>query len=455
MDPNNILPLDKVIDSLAIGIFAVDMDQNIIFFNRGAEIITGYRREEVMGSKCYDMARTASCYNNCCLKRALAVGEEVVNSKSVILDKYDKRIPTSYTASLIRDERGNILGWVESFVDDSDRVALEKKIRQSYTFDDIVGRDSKILELFEVLPVVSASGVPVLICGETGTGKDIFARVIHNTSRRKDGPFVKVNCAALPEQLLESELFGYKKGAFTDAKEDKPGRFQIAEGGTIFLDEIGDLSLHLQAKLLQVLDDKEFYALGSTRSTKVNTRIIAATHRHLQQMVNQGEFREDLYFRLKVLQIDLPPLRERPSDIPLLVEHFVMQLAPALGKQPCTISEDVLRALIDYPFPGNVRELKNIVEHGIILNSDATIRVENLPKYLIKAIKGSSPEMPRKVMEPTPKLLETKEKETILKVLEDHKWSIKQTANALSVDRTTLWRKMKKHDLSRNVAIGA
>lgn len=450
MDINSSLPLDKVIDSLAVGIFAVDTEYNIIFFNRCAEKITGYSRKEAMGAKCYDVARTSSCHNNCCLKRALEVGKESFTSKALILNKYGKSIPTSYTASLIRDERGSILGWVESFVDDSDRLALEKKVKQSYTFEDIVGKDSKLLRLFEVLPVIAASNVPVLICGETGTGKDIFARVLHNRGKRKDGPFIKVNCAALPEQLMESELFGYRKGAFTDAKENKPGFFQLAHGGTIFLDEIGDLSPNLQAKLLQVLDDKEFFSLGSTQTSKVSVRVIAATNRDLQQMVNQGLFRKDLYFRLKVVQIDLPPLRERPSDIPLLLEHFVAELAPTLGKKDYSVSEDAIRALLGFPFPGNVRELKNIIEHAIILNVDGTIRVEDFPKYLIEATKKSFQEVPDETVNPAPNFLEMKEREAILNMLKNHKWCIQATADALSIDRTTLWRKMRKHDLNRN-----
>jgi PAS domain S-box-containing protein len=452
MDINSSLPLDKVIDSLAVGIFAVDTEQNIIFFSRGAEKITGFSREEVMGTKCYDKARTSSCRSNCCLKRALEAGKETVNSKAVILNKYDKRVPIRMMASLIRDDRGTVLGWMESFIDDSERLALEKKVKQSYTFGDIVGKDSKMLKLYDTLPLIAASDMTVLICGETGTGKDIFARVLHNSGKRKDGPFIKVNCAALPEHLMESEVFGYRKGAFTDAKEDKQGRFDLAQGGTIFLDEIGDLSPNLQAKLLQVLDDKEFFSLGSTRATKVNARVIAATNRDLQQMVNQGIFREDLYFRLKVVQIDLPSLRERPSDIPLLLEHFMAERALTLGKEDYSVSEDAMRVLLDYPFPGNVRELKNIIEHAIILNVDGTIRVEDFPKYLIKAIKTLPQEALEGAVDPVTSFLEMKEREAILNMLQNHRWCIQATADALSIDRTTLWRKMRKHDLSKNVA---
>ena len=444
---DTILHLRRILDCVLTGIFAVDMDRNIIFFNKEAEKITGFERSEALNQKCYKIFRTKSCPDNCCLKKALKCGKEMVRAKSVVLNKANKKVPIKYVASLLRDEKGEIIGWVESFFDDSARVALEKRSKESYTFDDIIGKDENIVKLFEILPVLARADTSILITGQTGTGKDIFAHSIHNTSRRTQGAFVKVNCAALPDQLLESELFGYRKGAFTDAKENKPGRFQLAEGGSIFLDEIGDLPLGLQAKLLQVLDEKEFFPLGSTTPIKVDVRLIAATNQNLEKMVKERTFREDLYYRLKVVEIELPSLMDRSSDIPLLTEHFVRELADSLGKEIPRVSHKVIKTLLTYSFPGNIRELKNIIEHAMLLCTDSRIEIEDLPAYLSGSRKASS-----QIQSPSPHNFSqdyvlAKEKEYLLEALEKNRWHMQKTANALQINRTTLWRKLKKHDM--------
>jgi len=277
----------------------------------------------------------------------------------------------------------------------------------------------------------------VLIVGESGTGKELFAHAIHKLSRRKDGPLIKVNCSALPETLLESELFGYVKGAFTDAKKDKPGRFKLAEGGTIFLDEIGDVSVAVQVKLLRVIEQKEFEPLGATYTEKVDVRIIAATNRDLEEMVKDGRFREDLYYRLNVMKVELPPLRERRDDIPLLVEHFIQKYNKKMGKEIEGVSEEAMRLLLNHTYPGNVRELENILEHAFILCKGRIILPEHLPHYL----HAKAPSLPAAS-------LREWEREMIKEALRRSGGNITSAARELGIHRTTLWRKMKKYHLT-------
>ncbi|MDY6953509.1 MAG: sigma 54-interacting transcriptional regulator, partial [Thermodesulfobacteriota bacterium] len=307
---------------------------------------------------------------------------------------------------------------------------------------------------FDMLPVVAESDASILLVGETGTGKDMFARAIHNMSHRKDGAFVKVNCAAVPDNLLESELFGYRQGAFTDAKRDKPGRFQQAEGGTIFLDEIGDLSQNLQAKLLQVLDEKEFYPLGSRQPTKVDVRVVASTNRNLPEMVKEGTFRADLYYRLRVIELEIPPLRERASDIPLLIDHFTAEMASSLGKEISGVKTDAMKVLLNYAYPGNVRQLRNMIEHAVILSQQGEICKDDLPEYVFNSCAKKIP--PSAVLPDfhgaPAQLLQAKEREALFEALATHGWNIQQTSKSLKINRTTLWRKMKKHGLSSRQA---
>ncbi|HEX15679.1 MAG TPA: AAA family ATPase, partial [Deltaproteobacteria bacterium] len=329
-----------------------------------------------------------------------------------------------------------IIGGVETFRDLSALKELQDEVREKYTFGDIVTRNPRMLEILKVLPEVAVSDATVLIQGESGTGKELFARAIHDLSPRKDGPLVKVNCAAVPETLLESELFGYVKGAFTDAKRDKPGRFKLAEGGTIFLDEIGDMPLALQAKLLRVLESKEYEPLGATKTERADVRVVAATNRDLERMVKEGQFREDLYYRLNVFKIALPPLRERSEDIPLLVEHFIAKLNRKTGKDIQGLNEEAMRLLLDHPWPGNVRELENVLEHAFILCKDRWIRPEHLPEYLRKGdtvISGGS--------------LRQMERELIERTLKSCQGNISHAARQLGIHRTTLWRKLKKYNL--------
>ena len=443
---NSLLIIEQVIDLLPLGVFVIDIDQNICFFNKKAGMITDFEPEELLGTKCYKFARTASCSTRCCLRKALTDGKDLVSSRAIIRDKHGKKVPVNYNASLIRDEWGDPIGWIEAFVDERASMALESK-PELPPVESFIGTDREIQRIVETLPVVAASGASVLICGETGCGKDVLAKLIHNSSPRANGPFVKVNSAALPDHLLESELFGYVKGAFTDAKRNKAGRFQLAHGGTIFLDEIGDLSLGLQAKLLQVLDEGEFYPLGATNAVKVDSRIIAATHRNLRDMVQEGRFREDLYFRLNVIEINVPPLRERPSDVPLFFEHFVQQFATLHGRQIRGTSSLLLGALSNYSFPGNIRELKNIVQHAVIMNRHGLIELSDCPNYFRVSLQQASHDIPDKVVQHASRKPLADERRRILEELSLHRWRIQETADSLKIDRTTLWRKMKKYSI--------
>lgn len=437
----------KILDSLAVGVFTVDLDLNITFFNREAERITGFSRQEAVGCKCYEIFRTELCQEDCFLKQAIHSGTNVLRARNRILTKKSVELPVDINCAVIRDDHGQAVGGVESFLDDSVRVSLEKTLQGSYTFGDIIAKDEKFCRILENLPSVARTDAHLLILGETGTGKDLFARAIHNSSPRRERPFVKVNCAALPATLLESELFGYRKGAFTDARSDKPGRFQLAEGGTIYLDEIGELSRELQAKLLQVLEEKEFYPLGSTRPVQVNVRVVSSTNRDLRKMLKEGRFREDLFYRLNVICIEIPPLRERPGDIPLLIDYFLSVESQLLRKRICGVSGDVMRILLNYAYPGNVRELKNILEHACIICRGREVGVDSLPLYLLGE-RPAGKEGPSAATAPDAvNPLWHMEKEALLSALAGSGWSRKEASKMLKINRTTLWRKMKKHGL--------
>jgi transcriptional regulator with PAS, ATPase and Fis domain len=309
----------------------------------------------------------------------------------------------------------------------------------------MIGKSPAMQKIFDMINVIAATDATVLIEGSTGTGKDLLAKVIHSASRRADKPLVKVNCAAIPDNLLESEMFGYVQGAFTGAERDKPGRFQEADGGSIFLDEIGDLPLPLQAKLLRVLEDKEFYRLGSQHTVKVNVRIISASNRNLGKLVEKQLFREDLYYRLNVFRIELPELRDRRVDLPLLIGHILRRLCVTRNVRPPEISEKVMELLLNYPYPGNVRELENILEHALIICQEDKILPTHLPEYL-QVRSPAGPTMPTAAARDRI-LSDNKERDKLLATLQRHNWHRKKSARALGMDRTTLWRKMKKYGL--------
>jgi PAS domain S-box-containing protein len=428
---------DIILDSIADGVFTVDDSWLITSFNRAAEQITGVRREDAVGQRCKDVLKADVCEKGCILRKTIQSGKSIVNRIVHIVDAEGRRLPISISTALLKDEQGRIVGAVETFRDVSVEEKLRKAISERYSFEDIISKNHRMHQLFDILPDVADSASTVLLEGESGTGKELFARAIHHLSPRKKQPFIAVNCGALPDTLLESELFGYKAGAFTDAKKDKPGRFRLAEKGTLFLDEIGDISPALQVRLLRVLQEKTYEPLGSVETVPSDVRIIAATNRCLQGLVKEGKFREDLYYRIHVIRMELPPLRDRMEDIPLLVDHFINHFNVLQKKEISGLSGESLACLVTYDYPGNVRELQNIIEHAFILCKSGLIEPHHLPENLClprnMESSGSNETMNMKDLEAV----------FITNMLRRQQWNRIKTAKVLGIHKSTLFRKIK------------
>jgi len=439
--------LKIILDNLDIGVLTVDRGGHITFFNTMVERITGYKRGEVLGKTYTAVFGKTAAHDLFLLNETISDGEPRSGRDGQILTQKGEILPIRANYMALKNEEERIVGGLATISDLSLIYQLNSAIKDHYTFYDMVGKDPAMQKIFEVVPVIAASDATVLIEGPTGTGKDILAKVIHTASNRSAKPLVKVNCAALPDNLLESEMFGYVKGAFTGADKDKPGRFQEADGGTIFLDEIGDLPLSLQAKLLRVLEDKDFYPLGSRRPTKVDVRIISATNLGLEQLVREKRFREDLFYRLNVMRLELPSLKERKGDLPLLISHILKRLCATRGAQVDKISEDAMEVLLNHDYPGSIRELENIIEHALILCQGNTIERNHLPLMLQK----NALNQPARAEVKAEDLLQqigSNEKVAIASILKKHNWNRKKTAQALNINRTTLWRKMKRHGIT-------
>jgi PAS domain S-box-containing protein len=432
-----------ILNSIADGVFTTDNDGKITFMNKAAEVITGFSGREAVGHHCFEIFRADICQSQCALKETLKTKKELINLPATILRKGGQKVPISISTAVLKNERGQIIGGVETFRDLSVIEELKKELSQKYTLGDIISKNHLIHDIFNILPNIAESDSTVLIQGASGTGKELFAKAIHHSSRRKTKPFIKVNCGALPDTLLESELFGYVKGAFTDAKKDKPGRFALANEGTIFLDEVGDMSPSLQVKLLRVLQEKEYEPLGSTSPRKTDVRILAATNRDLSTLVREGKFRDDLYYRLNVVKIDLPPLSKRKEDIPLLIDAFIQKFNAKTGKQIAGVSDEALRLLLRHDYPGNIRELENVIEHAFVLCGGNRIDVDCLPRELPMRQQQPEPFMPPKGEHP----LEKAEAEMVKKTLERHQGNRIEAARELRISRATLWRKIKRYGL--------
>ncbi len=425
-----IFQLPIILESIADGVFTIDREWRITSFNRAAERITGIERAKAIGQKC--------CQTSCALKQTLETGKEIIDLPVDILNSAGETIPISISTAVLRDSKGRIIGGVETFRDLSAIETLRRELLKQYTLGDIVSKNPQMLKILSLLPSIAESNSTVLLQGPSGSGKELFARAIHSLSPRKNGPYIAVSCAALPDTLLESELFGYVKGAFTDARRDKPGRVALAEKGTLFLDEIGDISPALQVKLLRFLQEREYEPLGATKAIKADVRIIAATNKNLSRLVEQGLFREDLYYRLNVIKIELPPLKDRREDIPLLVEHFLRRFNLKMNKRILTVSPEVLDLFMRYDFPGNIRELENALEHAFVVGKGAQIRLEDLPMELVSFARMQPVYAPE---ERDP--LRRAEWEAIQRVLQKHGGSRKKAAAELGISVVTLWRKIK------------
>ncbi|MBN2560237.1 MAG: sigma 54-interacting transcriptional regulator [Phycisphaerae bacterium] len=428
---------DVILDSIADGVFTVDADWRITSFNRAAEQITGVSREEAIGQRCCDVFRASICESECALRETLDTGRPTVNKAIYILDSAGRRVPVSISAATLQDATGRVIGGVETFRDLSMVEELRKELEEKYTFADIVGRSPAMRQLFELLPQIADSNSTVLIEGASGTGKELFARALHSLSPRRDHRFVAINCGALPDTLLESELFGYKAGAFTDARHDKPGRLAIADGGTILLDEIGDVSPAMQSRLLRVLQERVFEPLGSVEPVEVDVRVVAATNRDLGKLVRKGTFRQDLFYRINVMRLKLPELRDRREDIPLLVDRFISKFNRLQSKDVAGVSDETMAILMEHDYPGNVRELENIVEHAFVLCRGGLIEPHHLPP----AMRGGVDSKPGRAR--FPRTLKALEALHIADAIRRHGGNRTAAAKELGINPSTLFRKIK------------
>jgi sigma-54 dependent transcriptional regulator, acetoin dehydrogenase operon transcriptional activator AcoR len=431
--------LDLALDAVADGLFTVDSALRITSFNRAAEVLTGFSRHEAIGLPCHRVFRTDLCDERCPLKESMLTGRTVTNQEIRARTRSgDERMISVNTAALL-DPEGRFSGAVETFRDLTRLKALEHDLAERYRHGDIVSRHPAIESICARLPIIAESDATVLIEGASGTGKGLFAKAVHELSGRSEGPFVHVNLSAIPDGLLEAELFGHVRGAFTDARRDRVGRFEAAGGGTIFLDEIGDAPASTQVKLLRVLQEREFERVGSSTPTRADARVVAATNRELAARVSAGRFREDLFYRLSVFHLTIPPLADRREDVPLLAQHFLEAYATRAGRALRGFSPEAMRCLMGWGFPGNVRELENVVEHACIVARGPRVVVDDLPEALQRPQAGAH----RKGRGSRLRV----EADKLREVLERNDWNVPRTAAELGVHRTTAWRMVKRFGL--------
>ena len=430
-----------ILDVLESGVFTVDEHGSITSFNHAAERITGYKEFEVLGKHCSAVFRTNLCETMCPLRTSISTRKTIRNREVHVKDRDGRPVPISVSTAPLITEDGHLLGGVEVFRDLSHIVDLKRRLNEKYHVEDIIGKSPAMLKLFDLLPLVANSDSNILVSGASGTGKELVARTIHHLSPRRKKKFVPINCAAIPDTLLESELFGYVKGAFTDARRDKPGRVATAEGGTLFLDEVGDLPGAMQVKVLRFLQDRHYEPLGRNEPVRADVRVLAATNRDLSELVRNGHFREDLYYRLNVVQLDIPPLSEREEDIPLLVHHYVRIFRNNTGKPIEGLSDASMAILMAHSFPGNVRDLENIIERAFILCQGGRIEVDHLPPYVIGG---------RSTLRATavPNTIDAAKVESIQKALARHNQNRTRAAADLGVHRSTLLRLMKRYNIN-------
>jgi PAS domain S-box-containing protein len=454
---------DIILESISDGVFTVDDQWRITSFNRAAENIIGIRRTEAIGKLCHEVFKSNMCETLCPLRKTMRSGKPVINMEGFCINPAGERIPISVSTALLKDERGKVIGGAETFRDLREIEELKQQLDADPIKGDLTSRSPAMRPILEILPTVASSSAVILIEGETGTGKEVTARTIHRLSPQAEGPFVALNCGALPDTLLESELFGYKKGAFTGADRDKIGRFKQADGGTLFLDEIGEISPAMQVKLLRVLQEGVYESLGSTKSERSRARIICATNRNLKQLVEEGRFRRDLFYRINVITLSLPPLRNRREDIPDLAEYFLRKYRIKMGKTIQGFSEDAYAAFYTYPWPGNIRELENVVERAVVLCTKQRISTACLPEELVH--QGAEQDLNLSQRWPPTQAAETPtgedqalfrrstaqaEADLIRKALAHNGNNRTLAARELGIHRATLYRKIKQHGIEQD-----
>jgi PAS domain S-box-containing protein len=433
-----------ILSSIADGVFTVNSERIITSFNTAAEKITGVPASQAIGKHCQDIFHSDIC-ENCLLQDTLITGIETIDRPVNIINSLGEKVPISISTAVLKNEEGKTLGAVETFRDLSAIEHLRKELSKSYSLEDIISKSPRMHKLFAILPDIAESESTVLIQGPSGSGKELFARAIHNLSPRKNENYVVINCGTLPVQLFESELFGYRKGAFTDARTDKKGKLADANGGTVFFDEIGELPFSTQVKLLRLLQEREYEPLGSTKTVKANIRIVTATNKNLKKLVAQTKFRDDLYFRLAVVKFELPPLKDKREDIPYLVDHFIKKFNAKMGKKIISVSPNVMNILMRFDYPGNIRELENIIEHGFVLCHGRIIKREHLPPELL-AVENELVDV--NSIKSTPVTESIDEQSRIITTLRNCGFVVSKAAEELGIHRTTLWRKIKRYNIN-------
>ncbi len=434
--------VDSIIESLADGVFTVDNQLRITSFNKGMEILTGFKEADVNGKQCGDVLSADNCIDNCPFAHTLKIGYGIANVRERISKKEGDTIPVFMSTAFLRDEKGEI-EFIATVKDASEIERLRRDVNERYQLSNIIGKSSQMQQIFELIEVLGDADCSILIEGESGTGKELASRAIHHESYRRSKPFVKVNCSAIVEGLFESELFGHVKGAFSGAIKDKPGKFEIADKGTIFLDEIADMPISLQPKLLRVLQDMEFERVGDNRTRKVDVRVIAATNKRLIDEVEAGRFRKDLYYRLCVVPLIMPSLRDRKEDIPLLVNHFLEKCYMKNPNRPriTEVTPSALAAILDYDWPGNIRELENAIEHAYIRTRREVIDNDALPLSVTDSanIKGLSLDV-----NSSPVTVEVIQRHYIDELMKKYNGNKTMVAKDLGISRTTLWRRLRE-----------
>ena len=454
---------ESILESISDGVFTVDADWRVTSFNRAAERITGIDRAEAIGKLCHEVFKSNMCEDECPLRRTMKTGKPIIDKKGFCVTYDGERIPISVSTALLIGPDGKAAGGAETFRDLREIEELKEKLQARARDVDLSSHSPAMSKILELLPTIAGSPSTLLIDGETGTGKEVLARAIHRLSPQAGGPFVAVKCGALPDTLLESELFGYKRGAFTGADKDKAGRFKLAEQGTLFLDEIGDVSPALQVKLLRVLQEKEYEALGSTTTEKAKARIICATNKNLRDLVEQGRFRSDLFYRINVIDLSLPPLRHRTEDLPQLAEHFLRIYNQKMRKHIAGFSSDVYAAFYAYAWPGNIRELENVVERAVVLCVDKRIETSLLPPEL-RAAPPRTATVPAAAAQNAGaagakdagaeaagtdirSLKKEAERRAIIDALRERGYKCSAAAHDLGIDKATLYRKIKSYGI--------
>ncbi len=438
----DVLSSEIILESISDGVFTVSNDYLITYFNSAAEKITGINREDAIGLSCCEVFKSNMCESHCPLKHTFETGEPVKEQRGYIVNLSGQKVKVSVSSAILHNDKNERIGGVETFRDIS---AIEhlRSLGALKRTGSMVTKSEAMKKVLDIVPSIASSHSTVLVTGESGSGKEVLARSIHHLSQVKDGPFIAVNCAAIPENLLESELFGYEKGAFTGAYQDKKGRIELAAKGTLFIDEIGELTPLMQVKLLRVLQDGTFERLGAISTKTMSARVICATNAHLEELVKQGTFRQDLYYRINVISLTIPPLRERKEDIIFLSHQFLDRFSVVNNKRVDRFSQEVYQAFFSYRWPGNIRELENAVERAVVLCATNEIQLHDLPPSM------SSLDVPsRKEETLLHSLKESTEKEMIESTLLRNNYNVSASARELDIHRATLYRKIAKYDIS-------